>query len=113
MKDFCFKIHLEYSIFEWLPTDFVVKKLLQTIGIFVNLVFVSTVLITGQVIQYDYLNQPAVIPGIQVNVIHKSANGFIWFGTEQGLVKYDGYEHVTYDNIHGNSNSLSYLMLLI
>ncbi len=34
--------------------------------------------------------------------------GFMWFGTQDGLNKYDGYEITTYKNIEGDSTSLSY-----
>ncbi len=33
--------------------------------------------------------------------------GFIWFGTEDGLLKYDGYELTSYKNILNDSTSLS------
>ena len=61
----------------------------------------------GQEVQYDYLKEPVVLPGIQVNCILKDSRGFIWFGTEQGLVKYDGYDYKIFNEVTGKKNSLS------
>jgi len=61
----------------------------------------------GKEIQYDYLREPVVVPGIQVNVVIKDSHGFIWLGTEQGLIRYDGYKTIVYDRVQGVSNSLS------
>src|SRR5580698_10638742 len=33
-------------------------------------------------------------------------NGFMWFGTEEGLFKYDGYNFTGFDNTTGNSQPL-------
>lgn len=39
--------------------------------------------------------------------IYQDHNGFMWFGTYDGLNRYDGYEFKTYRNIIGDTNSLS------
>jgi signal transduction histidine kinase/ligand-binding sensor domain-containing protein/DNA-binding response OmpR family regulator len=41
-----------------------------------------------------------------VTCIHKDHNGFMWFGTYDGLNKYDGYSFRVYRNIIGDSTSL-------
>lgn len=38
--------------------------------------------------------------------IYQDHNGFLWFGTYDGLNRYDGYEFKTYHNIIGDTNSL-------
>jgi len=40
-------------------------------------------------------------------VVIKDSHGFIWLGTEQGLIRYDGYKTIVYDRVQGVSNSLS------
>ncbi len=65
----------------------------------------------SQETQFDYLKEPVVLPGIQINCILKDSRGFIWFGTEQGLVKYDGYDYITYNQVTGENNSLSSLKI--
>jgi ligand-binding sensor domain-containing protein/signal transduction histidine kinase len=40
--------------------------------------------------------------------IHQDSKGFMWFGTEDGLNKYDGKNFRIFRNIPGDTNSLSY-----
>ena len=51
-------------------------------------------------------------PGIQlsqstVNTIIRDSTGFIWFGTEDGLDRYDGYRIKAYKQQFGDPNSIS------
>ncbi|MFW5872768.1 MAG: two-component regulator propeller domain-containing protein, partial [bacterium] len=69
------------------------------LNIFLFFIFNSAVF--SQEIQYDYIKEPVVLPGIQINCILKDSRGFIWFGTEQGLVKYDGYDYTMYNQVSG------------
>ena len=41
-------------------------------------------------------------------VIIKDKHGFMWVGTETGLLRYDGYSFKIYDSEPGNPNSLSH-----
>lgn len=43
-----------------------------------------------------------------VNAIAQDHQGFIWFGTQEGLNRYDGYEMVVYDHKQGVAGSLSH-----
>lgn len=42
-----------------------------------------------------------------IYAIHQDQQGFMWFGTEAGLNKYDGYSFTVYKNIPGDSTSIS------
>ena len=42
-----------------------------------------------------------------VNAILQDSKGFLWFGTDEGLNKYDGYSFVIYTNVPGDTSSLS------
>ena len=44
---------------------------------------------------------------IMILDIAQDHQGYIWIGTEDGLLRYDGYAFVTYSNIPGDSTSLS------
>jgi ligand-binding sensor domain-containing protein len=48
----------------------------------------------------DYLLEefrlPGGISGNNVDCITEGPYGFLWFGTHDGLIRYDGYEFVTY-----------------
>lgn len=43
-----------------------------------------------------------------VNVIFQDSRGFLWFGTADGLNRYDGYSFKYYKHDPGDTNSLSY-----
>ncbi|MGE0567903.1 MAG: two-component regulator propeller domain-containing protein [Bacteroidia bacterium] len=43
-----------------------------------------------------------------VSGIYQDSKGFMWFGTQDGLNKYDGYQLKIYKNEPNNANSLSY-----
>lgn len=42
-----------------------------------------------------------------VKVIFQDSKGFMWFGTQDGLNRYDGYEFIIYRNNTSDSNSIS------
>ena len=49
--------------------------------------------------------------GISQNTIHvmlQDTSGFMWFGTNDGLNKYDGYNFISYKNNEQNLNSISH-----
>src|SRR3954470_1281476 len=41
-----------------------------------------------------------------VTTIFQDHNGFIWFGTYDGLNRFDGYEFKIFRNVIGDSNSI-------
>ncbi|MEW6238337.1 MAG: diguanylate cyclase [Candidatus Omnitrophota bacterium] len=43
----------------------------------------------------------------QIRVIHRSQSGFMWFLTDRGLIRYDGYEAINYQYNPNDNNSLS------
>ena len=49
----------------------------------------------------DGLSAPVVL------TVHQDALGFMWFGTTNGLYRYDGYEFVKYQHKKGDSTTLS------
>ncbi len=49
-------------------------------------------------IEIQQLATPSSFPHDGVNTIHQSADGFLWFGTVEGLFRYDGYRYVAYRN---------------
>ncbi len=42
-----------------------------------------------------------------INCIHQDKYGFMWFGTQDGLNRYDGYKFIQYRNVRNNKNSIS------
>ncbi|MBI9100074.1 MAG: hypothetical protein JEY91_16450, partial [Spirochaetaceae bacterium] len=54
----------------------------------------------------DHLTISDGLPHSSVSKIVQDSNGFMWFGTQSGLTKYDGYSFITYLNDPFDSNSL-------
>lgn len=49
-------------------------------------------------IEIQQFSTPSSFPQDGVNTIHQSADGFLWFGTVEGLFRYDGYRFISYRN---------------
>src|SRR5690606_1213116 len=58
-------------------------------------------------IKFKHLTLKDGLSQSTVNTIIKDKYGFMWFGTQDGLNKYDGYNFTVYKNIPGDSNSIS------
>lgn len=58
-------------------------------------------------ITFDRLTVEDGLPHGYVNVIIQDSQGFMWFGTQSGLSRYDGYYYKNYYHNSNNSNSLS------
>lgn len=57
-------------------------------------------------LHFDQINKRMGLSDNNVEVIFKDSEGFVWFGTRNGLCRFDGYEFKTYKTNH-NENSLS------
>lgn len=58
-------------------------------------------------IRFDHISQAEGLSQGTVYCIFQDQKGFLWFGTEDGLNKYDGYTFKYYRNDPRNSSSLS------
>ncbi len=59
------------------------------------------------ILPVDQLTSEMGLPSDLVMKSHQDRKGFMWFVTFRGLVKYDGYDFVVYQNQPKNPNSLS------
>lgn len=57
------------------------------------------------IVRFERLSNDDGLSSNQVNCIHQDAQGFIWFGTDEGLNKFDGIKITTYK--HSIKNPLS------
>ncbi len=58
-------------------------------------------------IRFDHLTVEDGLSQTTANAILQDKYGFMWFGTQDGLNRYDGYEFKIFTHESGNKNSLS------
>jgi signal transduction histidine kinase/ligand-binding sensor domain-containing protein len=58
-------------------------------------------------IRFENISTEQGLSQSAIHAILQDDQGFLWFGTEEGLDKYDGYQFTVYKNDPDNSNSLS------
>jgi signal transduction histidine kinase/ligand-binding sensor domain-containing protein/DNA-binding response OmpR family regulator len=75
------------------------------IFLFLALLF-SGEYIVGQKINFEYLTVKDGLPQSTVRTIVKDKYGFMWFGTWNGLCRYDGNKFKVYQTIPGDSTSI-------
>lgn len=63
--------------------------------------------IFSQKLTFEYLTVKDGLPQNTVQSIVKDKYGFMWFGTWNGLCRYDGYKVKVYNTIPGDSNSIA------
>jgi ligand-binding sensor domain-containing protein/signal transduction histidine kinase/DNA-binding response OmpR family regulator len=60
----------------------------------------------GKSVLFSHINTDNGLSGSAVNCILKDKYGFLWFGTEDGLNKYDGYKFKVFRNKTGNDKTI-------
>ncbi len=58
-------------------------------------------------LQFEHLTREDGLPSDAVSAICQDSRGFMWFGTNDGLVRYDGYEMKVFKNDPNDPKSLS------
>ncbi|MBN2166129.1 MAG: response regulator [Marinilabiliaceae bacterium] len=78
---------------------------------FIIIIFFSIGVLSGQAPQnqykFSYLTIDQGLSNNSIRTICQDSKGFIWFGTQNGLNKYDGQSIVTYWHNPNDSNSIS------
>ncbi len=75
---------------------------------FFMFVFWCACLSPAQSFQFKSIGPEQGLSQVTVNAICQDAAGYLWFGTQDGLNRYDGYTFIQYLSDPGNSNSLSH-----
>ena len=79
----------------------------------ISLIIVFHISIIGSVyakyrdIKFEHLTIEDGLSNTFVGCMLQDSRGFLWFGTQDGLNRYDGYEFKIFRNIPGDSSSLS------
>ncbi|WP_128547053.1 sensor histidine kinase [Larkinella soli] len=77
---------------------------------FITLLFLFPVIARGQTpapLRFEHLTARDGLAHNVVYAILQDRQGFLWFGTDNGLSKYDGYTFTNYRKIPGDTTSLS------
>ena len=64
-------------------------------------------LLYPQDIRFKHLSSNDGLVSKSINAILQDSDGFMWFGTQDGLNKYDGHTFTIYRNNRLDSNSIS------
>jgi signal transduction histidine kinase/ligand-binding sensor domain-containing protein/DNA-binding response OmpR family regulator len=65
----------------------------------------------GNLLRFDRITPREGLSQGNVTCIMQDSRGFMWFGTRDGLNRYDGYEFIAYKNEPGNANTPSHNMI--
>ncbi|HYO83375.1 MAG TPA: two-component regulator propeller domain-containing protein [Bryobacteraceae bacterium] len=68
---------------------------------------VRIAIVKGSDVRFRKLSNPHNLSQVRVNQIVQDAQGFMWFGTWNGLNRYDGYKFKVFKHEPGNPHSLS------
>jgi ligand-binding sensor domain-containing protein/signal transduction histidine kinase len=63
-------------------------------------------------LRFDHLSIEQGVPSTGVQSLYQSRQGFVWLGTSNGLVRYDGRHMKTFGSEPGNPESLSHSRVL-
>ena len=61
---------------------------------------------TADMLYFKHLTADDGLSHNSVYAIHQDRRGFLWFGTQDGLNRYDGYNFKVYKNEIGDSTSI-------
>ncbi len=65
----------------------------------------------AQQLRFGHLNRSDGLIHSSVSSIVQDSRGFLWFGTKNGLTRYDGYSFVVYQNDPFDANSVSHNLI--
>lgn len=58
-------------------------------------------------VNFEHITLEDGLSQSSVNIIFQDSFGFLWFGTQDGLNRYDGYNFIIYNPIHKDTTSIS------
>ena len=62
---------------------------------------------TTRAIRFEHLSTEHGLPHDSIHAICQDRGGFMWFGTQEGLVRYDGYDLTLYDHDPSDPSTLA------
>ena len=90
-----------------LNRQFFLIKRLFCLPVVIWLLHLSFAFSQGANIKFRHLSLKDGLSQSSINCIFQDSKGFMWFGTQDGLNRYDGYEFTVYKNIPEDTSSLT------
>jgi len=84
-----------------------IKPLLIAVIAFSLLIVHKNLVAQSKSFHFEHLTKNNGLASNRVNCIYQDSVGFIWFGTAEGLQKFDGYSFETFQYDPNNSNTIS------
>jgi signal transduction histidine kinase/ligand-binding sensor domain-containing protein/DNA-binding response OmpR family regulator len=115
LSPFCYRITFIYLYIYRLnyPHFFVMKASVRRFFSFVGstlllvLTYVGISFAQTSNLSFNHITIEQGLSQNTISCIYQDRQGFLWFGTEDGLNRYDGYTFVVYRHEPGNTNSFS------
>lgn len=106
---------LSLSVKQGVESDMKRSTLKNLISVAVCLLFLLHPTFAEGKIQYNNVRfkQLSITEGLShntVNAISQDSKGFMWFGTRNGLCRYDGYNITRYFHEEGDSTTISHVL---
>lgn len=81
------------------------KKYFLFLGIFLLSIYSSGTQVVNN-LNFDFFSQENGLSNNQIHCIHQDSKGWMWFGTSQGVCRFDGYKFTAFKNNPEDSTSL-------
>ena len=83
---------------------------IMRIILLILLTFISTINITADInerkLHFKIIDNLSGLPSNEIKRIHQDKEGFLWFASNNGLIRHDGYEFKLYNNSINNPDLL-------
>lgn len=87
---------------------FLAKRWLLLNNFFLQAILVTSLYAQPSRVKFERISIEQGLSQSSINTILQDSEGFLWFGTQEGLNKYDGYEFRIYKHRPNNPNSLAH-----
>lgn len=103
-----FQLHKYFAFF--LPRNLFFSLRIRSLWLPLAFLFCTTFVSSAQQMASGFFRNYSIDQGVPSDYISKVVqgdDGFMWFGTNNGLVRYDGYEFSVYSHNPANASSIS------
>lgn len=103
----CVFIHLQKSMGAGFRViHCILWGMVPTLTFIMMTVLTKPLLARGNTFVFEHFTQENGLSNNQVQCIFQDSKGYMWFGTSQGVSRFDGYRFTVFENIAGNTHSL-------